>query len=40
MPSKEYFRIAVQRILTDDEIAELKVLKKKNYINKPQSSFQ
>jgi len=34
MPSRTYFRVAAQRILTEDELSKLKVIDKQKYINK------
>ena len=34
MPSREYFLIAAQRILTDDEFLSLKSKSKQRYINR------
>jgi len=34
LPSREYFLIAAQRILTEKEFSDLRPIKKQHYINK------
>jgi hypothetical protein len=34
LPSREYFLVAAQRLLTDKELSDLKPIRKQQYINK------